>query len=33
MRLKENLDLPKNSTLGEKSSDIFGKLELIQMIN
>ena len=27
MRLKENLDLPKNSTLGEKSSDIFGKLE------
>ena len=27
IRLKENLDLPKNSTLGKKSSDVFGKLE------
>ncbi len=27
IRLKENLDLPQNSTLGNKSSDVFGKLE------
>ncbi len=28
VRLEENLDLPKNSTLGKKSSDIFGNLQL-----
>ncbi len=28
IRLKENQDLPKNSTLGKKSSDIFGNLDL-----
>ena len=29
LRLKENLDLPASSTLGKKSSDIFGNMEMI----
>ena len=28
IRLEENLDLPKSSTLGKKTSDIFGNLEI-----
>ncbi len=28
IRIQENLDLPKNSSLGKKSSDVFGNLEL-----
>ena len=27
VRIKENLDLPKTSTLGKKSSDVFGNIQ------